>query len=40
MGGVEAVAAGEGRPTRVAALTLGRGQPVLVDDLVVGEQYW
>ncbi len=29
---VEAVAAGKGRPSRVAAFSLGRGELVLVDD--------
>jgi hypothetical protein len=36
---VEAVATGEGLPPGIAALALGRRQPV-VADLVVGEQYW
>lgn len=39
VGDVEVVAAREGRPTRVATLPLGRGQPVLVDHLVVSEQH-
>lgn len=36
---VETVAVGKGRPPRIAALALGRGQLVGAR-LVVGQQYW
>lgn len=36
---LETVAARDGRPPRVAALAFGRGQFVVVDGLVAGEQH-